>query len=88
VLMLSYYRNNLVHVFINEAEVACALLGFSIQKESGFPLDQVWKRVQFLKTLLNEEFVVRDTMKTLDDFKSVVNFMQKRKFLQVEGDRV
>jgi glycerol-3-phosphate O-acyltransferase len=29
ILMLAYYRNNLTHVFINEAEIACSLLGFS-----------------------------------------------------------
>jgi glycerol-3-phosphate O-acyltransferase len=29
VIMLSYYRNNLVHVFIHDAEIACAILGLS-----------------------------------------------------------
>jgi glycerol-3-phosphate O-acyltransferase len=28
ILMLSYYRNNLAHVFINEAYIACTLVGF------------------------------------------------------------
>ncbi len=28
VMMLSYYRNNLVHLFINEAYIACAILAF------------------------------------------------------------
>jgi hypothetical protein len=39
-----------------------------------------------LKGILNEEFVLRDTMKTPDDFKSILSFMSKRKFLQLDGD--
>lgn len=27
-LMLAYYRNNLMNVFINEAKIACALAAF------------------------------------------------------------
>lgn len=66
ILMLAYYRNNLTHIFMNEAEIACSLLGFSIDKEAslGITADQVWNKTQFLKTLLNEEFVLRDTMRT------------------------
>ena len=87
--MLAYYRNNLTHVFINEAEIACSLLGFSIQNNgTGYTLDDVWKRTQFLKGLLNEEFVLRDTMKTIEDFKNVTNFMSQRKFLKLEGDKI
>ena len=26
IMMLAYYRNNMSHIFINEAEIACALL--------------------------------------------------------------
>jgi glycerol-3-phosphate O-acyltransferase len=46
ILMLSYYRNNLTHVFINEAEIACTLLGFSSSRDAvaGFSLDDAWKR--------------------------------------------
>ena len=29
VLMLAYYRNNLIHVFINEAFISCTILGLS-----------------------------------------------------------
>lgn len=70
ILMLAYYRNNLTHAFINEAEIACSLLGFSgsFEASSGISNEEIWKRTQFLKGLLNEEFVLRDTMKTLEDF--------------------
>jgi glycerol-3-phosphate O-acyltransferase len=44
--MLSYYRNNLTHVFINEAEIACTLLGFSNTNDPnvGFSIDDAWKK--------------------------------------------
>jgi glycerol-3-phosphate O-acyltransferase len=46
ILMLAYYRNNLTHVFINEAEIACSLLGFSLDKDAnqGFSIESLWKR--------------------------------------------
>ena len=45
ILMLAYYRNNLTHVFINEAEIACALLGFTLDHSSkGVAVDALWKR--------------------------------------------
>jgi glycerol-3-phosphate O-acyltransferase len=74
ILMLAYYRNNLTHVFINEAEIACTLLVFSNLKEAsgGLSLDDAWKRTQFLKSLLNEEFVLRDTMKTPEEFRAII----------------
>lgn len=88
--MLAYYRNNLTHVFINEAEIACTLLGFSEVKEAsgGLSLDDAWKRTRFLKSLLNEEFVLRDTMKTPEEFRAIIEFMAKRKFLKVAGDKI
>jgi glycerol-3-phosphate O-acyltransferase len=44
VMMLSYYRNNLVHIFLAEAYIACSLLGFgeSISEEQGIPLQRVY----------------------------------------------
>ncbi len=30
ILMLAYYRNNLVHAFINESYIACALKAFGV----------------------------------------------------------
>ena len=37
ILMLAYYRNSLVHCFINEAYIACSLRSFGefVSKEEG-----------------------------------------------------
>jgi len=29
IVMLSYYRNNLTHLFINDSEIACCIFGFA-----------------------------------------------------------
>lgn len=38
ILMLAYYRNQLIHVFLHDAEIACSILGFGqlldLQKDS------------------------------------------------------
>jgi glycerol-3-phosphate O-acyltransferase len=28
IIMLAYYRNQLIHVFLHDAEIACSILGF------------------------------------------------------------
>ncbi len=44
VLMLSYYRNNLAHLFINESYIACSIVAFgeNISKEEGIPVQRVY----------------------------------------------
>jgi len=90
ILMLAYYRNNLTHVLINEAEIACSLLGFSLDKDSnqGSSIESVWKKTQFLKNILSDEFVVRDTMRSQEDFVKIVGFMESRDFLKVNNGMV
>ncbi len=83
--MLAYYRNNLAHLFINEAEISASLLGFLNKSDQALESDsdKVWEKTSFLKQLLNEEFVVRDSMKNMESFQGIVNFMSQRKFLNV-----
>lgn len=90
ILMLAYYRNNLTHVLINEAEIACSLLGFSLDKDSnqGSSIESLWRKTQFLKNVLSDEFVVRDTMRSQEDFVKIVGFMESRDFLKVNNGMV
>jgi glycerone phosphate O-acyltransferase/fatty acyl-CoA reductase len=61
VLMLSYYKNNLVHLFINESYVACALNAFKgdWNEEEGISIQRVLASAFFLSQLLKQEFVSR-----------------------------
>ena len=90
ILMLAYYRNNLTHVLINEAEIACSLLGFSLDKDSnqGSSIESLWRKTQFLKNVLSDEIVVRDTMRSQEDFVKIIGFMESRDFLKVNDGMV
>lgn len=80
ILMLAYYRNNLIHYFVNDALIACALLGFSnIQNiAEGVNVQLVWERVQFIRDLLSKEFLIRKTLNTYQDFLECLLFQAKR----------
>lgn len=66
ILMLTYYRNNLVHNFVNESLIACTLLGISNIHDisKGVKVSEMWTRVAYLRDLLNNDFLVRKTLKT------------------------
>lgn len=87
-MMLAYYRNNLIHLFINDAEVACTMIGFnSIQDISkGISLDALWPRVCYIRDILSDEFVLRKTLKTKEDLEKIAAHMDKRNFLTYDKE--
>lgn len=58
ILLLSYYRNTLIHVFLPSAYVACALLGLIKQSDctDGVPINQLMEETCFFGLLLRAEF--------------------------------
>jgi glycerol-3-phosphate O-acyltransferase len=64
--MLAYYRNNLIHNFVNESLIANSILGVSnIQSISqGISVNLLWEKVAFLRDLLENEFIVRKDIQT------------------------
>jgi len=85
ILMLSYYRNNLVHVFINHSEIACTLLGLGYLQDiqKGVSINELSDRVSFLQSFLSEEFVVKKVMNTKEDFMKELSFMAQRGHLNL-----
>ncbi len=49
-IMLTYYRNNLIHVFIHDAEIACTILGISGLQDisKGISTEMIWEKYQYL----------------------------------------
>lgn len=84
--MLTYYRNSLIHHFINESYVACTLLGISNIHDigKGVNIKDLWPRVKYLKTMLQSDFIYRKTIKTEDDLESTVKFLALRGFLNYD----
>jgi glycerol-3-phosphate O-acyltransferase len=84
--MLAYYRNSLIHLFLNDAEIAISILGFSSLNElqQGVKFDHVFEKCMYLRKLLSEEFVVKNTMKTKSDFVGILSFLQQRGFMEID----
>lgn len=77
ILLLSYYRNNLIHLFINEAFISCALFGFGHHKcwEQGVDRKDLFDKVIFISTLLRNEFVLKTKFKTMEDLDKMIEYM-------------
>lgn len=80
IVMLAYYRSNLIHVFIHDAEIAGAILGLSNIHDisKGVSTDLIWDKFLYLQTLLSEEFVVRKSIKTKEQFNQALTFLEDR----------
>lgn len=83
-MMLSYYRNSLVHLFMNEAEIMSSLYFSVTQKKQSASFDEIYEKTMFIKDLLSGEFVLKDTMRTKEDVTKVLKLMQERDFLKLD----
>jgi glycerol-3-phosphate O-acyltransferase len=75
--MLAYYRNNVIHLFLNEAYVATAFSAFGEQSQD-VSLKRLWDQTKFLTLILREEFVVRNQINDFDCFLTTLRLMEKR----------
>ena len=53
IMMLTYYKNNLIHIFINDAEIAAAGSAINGNLHLGINEDILWEKTRFLKDILN-----------------------------------
>ena len=76
ILMLSYYRNSLLHVFFSESLIVCSLMAFGhdVSYKEGISLDRLYEEVVFLQGLLSRELAVKQQM-TKVDFKELIDSM-------------
>lgn len=85
-LELAYYRNHLVHLFVSEAVIACALQAFQWRRASdeGVKLDALLKEVSFLSLLLKLEFIYKPSPDIQDNFDQTLADMERRGILSVD----
>lgn len=83
IILLSYYRNNLVHLFIKEAFISCSLFGFGdhLAWKQGVDRQELWEKTLYISTLLGDEFVVNKPFRTIEDFNETLLFMMKNNTL-------
>lgn len=62
ILMLAYYRNGLIHIFLNESYIAASLLSFGNQtaETQGVSIGRLWDQTEFLANVLRDEFMIRN----------------------------
>ena len=89
-LMLSYYRNALMHVFFKEAYCACALFAFGekLAFAEGAPRPRLGEEALFLSAFLRNEFVVRDDVTGLDTIDRTIDDMLSRGLLLQTDENV
>ncbi len=85
---LYFYRNNLIHGFINEALIVVSLYGFGEEPcfSTGVQKGLLWEKTKFLVDLLDDEYVVEDLIESEDKFDVAIEETIKNGVLVSEGD--
>lgn len=81
ILMLSYYRNALHHIFIIEALIACTLNRFSTKNNQDIPKEKIISESVFLWNLIEREFVCRNSTSQVDTLEFTIQSMIKRGYI-------
>lgn len=87
---LSLYRNQLLHHFVSEGVVACAIYAYETQHgrtdATAVPLDELMRTSNFLSRLLRYEFIYKPNPLQSDRFSDTVTFMVRRGILKFVDD--
>lgn len=81
---MSYYRNQLMHLFLSEGVVACAMQAHPNLRagDPGIPKDALLGHVRSVSQILKFEFVYRPTPDIQDNFEETLALMIRRAILQ------
>jgi len=84
ILLLSYYRNTIIHAFWNESIIACALSSFGqdVAWKEGVPLERLYEEVAFLNVIVNKEYQLREKI-TPETFPQLIERMTQRGILEI-----
>jgi len=90
ILLLSFYRNTMQHIFAEESLLACTLYSFGdkIAWEEGVPQERLLEEASFLFSLLDSEFVSRKALSQLDTIRDTISRMQKRGVVEIQENKV
>jgi len=90
ILLLSYYRNTLIHVFAMEAFVACSMSAFGHQLawKEGVSIERLWEETQFLMRVCQKEFILKDIVTNMKEFRELLDLMTQRGIYEINGDKI
>ena len=86
ILLLSYYRNFLMHAFALEAFCSCGIssFGHQIGWKEGISKVRLSEETIFLASLMKNEIVLKDQLKSIDDFNILIEKMVNRGIFSIE----
>jgi len=86
-LILSYYRNELLHHFIGEGILSVAIATVSALNDADLKIDikKVIAEAEYLSDLLSLEFVNNPSPRTKFNFHAVIEYLVQRDFLVYAG---
>ena len=89
IILLSYYRNMLGHIFFNEAIVACSLasFGYELAWKEGVPVDRLWESTSYLQKLVGKEFYTWKRL-TKENFEALLATMIERETFQLRDGKI
>ncbi len=82
---LEYYKNNIVHYFLNASFTCLAILAV---KKNPIPTAEVFKEFKFLKEIFEKEFVYDYDTVQISEMEHVLSKMANLGILQYENDNV
>lgn len=87
---LSYYRNQIMHLFLSEGVIACALQAFDCARASdpGAPFSDLLDHVRSVSQLLKLEFAYRPTAGIEETFEHTLEAMIASAVLQRDGEMI
>mmetsp|Transcript_39105 Transcript_39105/g.37429 ORF Transcript_39105/g.37429 Transcript_39105/m.37429 type:complete len:141 (+) Transcript_39105:772-1194(+) len=84
-MMLSYYRNNLAHLFMNEAFVLTSILCFGTDYKLGIPKERILDQTLFLVEMIGDEFIMREKISSEEIFDESLVKMQQSGLVSMEA---
>lgn len=90
ILLLSYYRNSLHHIFACEALLACTMFSFGekLSWGEGISKQRVIEETLFLSNLLESEFVLRDSVSNIETVLRTIELCKKRGVLEENNEKI
>lgn len=85
---LSFYRNQVIHLFVSEATLCCALYGITGELKGSAKRSQVMSETQFLSQLFKWEFVYQPNQKGdfAENFNKTLQFMVSNNILKYDKE--
>lgn len=84
VLLMSYYRNNLIHIFINESFITCSLYAFGEKcaHKEGVSREDLFVSSATLSALLKKEFLLEKTLEDRVYFDQLIDKLCDKQILE------